>query len=219
MSTGTEVQSSPAEPERTVERFTDGVRADRTVADQRGIEERNEDMEPEVVRPVEEHVIDMTNESWAGPSLAERALYAHLTTHIATERGLLEEYREIAESSQSNAFRYLVNLLIEDEIRHHRIFSDLAESLETTALMKAKEPIIPFMDFGQDDPEAVIAATQRLLRHENEDARELKRLQRELHSMGDDSLNGLLVELMQRDTQKHQAILRFVQKRAKRRHR
>lgn len=176
-------------------------------------------MESEKVEPIGEHVIDMTNESWAGPSFADRALYAHLTAHIATERGLLEEYREVAERSQSRAFRYLVNLLIQDEIRHHQIFSDLAESLETTALMKAKEPVIPFMDFDHDDSVALIAATKRLLQHENEDARELKRLQRELRSMHDESLYGLLVELMQRDTQKHLAILRFVQKHAQRRHR
>jgi rubrerythrin len=209
------MQSSPAEPDRP----DNEVGADQTVADQRDTQERNEDMEAEQVRPVEGHTFDMTNESWAGPSLAERSLYAHLTTHVATERELLEEYHEVAERSQSKAFRYLVNLLIQDEIRHHRMFSDLAESLETTALMKAQEPVIPFMDFAQDDPAAVIAATRRLLRHENDDARELKRLQRELHAMGDDSLSGLLVELMQRDTQKHQAILRFVQKQAKRRHR
>ena len=42
-----------------------------------------------------------------------------------------------------------MNLLIEDEIRHHRIFSDLAESLETIALMKATEPVVPFIDFGR----------------------------------------------------------------------
>ena len=162
-------------------------------------------------------MIDMTNESSAGPSATDRALYAHLTNHIATERGLLEEYSEIADRTESRAFRYLVNLLIEDEIRHHRIFSELAESLETIALMKAKEPVVPFIDFVRADSDAVFEATERLLEHENEDARELKRLQREVRDTKDDSLNGLLVELMQRDTQKHIAILRFVRKRTSRR--
>lgn len=162
-------------------------------------------------------MIDMTNESWAGPSATDRALYAHLTNHIATERGLLEEYSDIADRTESRAFRYLVNLLIEDEIRHHRIFSELAESLETIALMKAKEPVVPFIDFVRADRDAVLEATERLLEHESEDARELKRLQRELRDTKDDSLNGLLVELMQRDTQKHIAILRFVRKRTSQR--
>ncbi len=162
-------------------------------------------------------MIDMTNESWSGPSATDRALYAHLTNHIATERGLLEEYSDIADRTESRAFRYLVNLLIEDEIRHHRIFSELAESLETIALMKAKEPAIPLIDFVRTDRDAVVEATERLLEHESEDARELKRLRRELRDTRDDSLDGLLVELMQRDTQKHIAILRFVRKRTGRR--
>ncbi len=157
-------------------------------------------------------MIDMTNESSAGPSATDRALYAHLTNHIAAERGLLEEYSEIADRTESRAFRYLVNLLIEDEIRHHRIFSELAESLEAIALMNTKEPVVPFIDFASADREAVIEATQRLLEHESEDARELKRLQHELRDTKDNSLNGLLVQLMQRDTQKHIAILRFVRK-------
>lgn len=162
-------------------------------------------------------MINMTNESSAGPSATDRALYAHLTNHVATERGLLEEYSDIADRTESRAFRYLVNLLIEDEIRHHRIFAELAESLETIALMKANEPVVPFIDFVRADRDAVVEATERLLEHEREDARELKRLQNELRDTKDDSLNGLLVELMQRDTQKHIAILRFVQKRTSRR--
>ena len=162
-------------------------------------------------------MVDMTNESWSGPSATDRALYAHLTNHIATERGLLEEYSDIAARTESKAFRYLVNLLIEDEIRHHRIFAELAESLETIALMKAKEPAIPFIDFVRADRDAVLEATERLLEHESEDARELKRIQREIRDTRDDSLDGLLVELMQRDTQKHIAILRFVRKRTSRR--
>ena len=162
-------------------------------------------------------MIDMTNESSAGPSATDRALFAHLNSHIAAERGLLEENSDIADRTESRAFHYLVNLLIEDEIRHHRIFSELAESVETIALMKAEEPAVPFIDFVRADREAVLEATERLLKHENEDAGELKRLQRELRNTKDESLKGLLVELMQRDTQKHIAILQFVRKGASRR--
>ena len=161
-------------------------------------------------------MIDMTNESWAGPSATDRAVYAHLTSHIDLERGLLEEYRQIADNTDSEAFRYLVNLLIEDEIRHHKIFQQLADSLETIALMKPREPAVPLIDFARGDKAAVLEATKRLLDHETEDARELKRLRRELRDSKDDSLTGLLVELMQRDTEKHIAILRFVRKHTRR---
>jgi len=157
-------------------------------------------------------MIDMTNESSAGPSAMERKLHAHLTSHVQAERGLLEQYSAIAERTQSKAFRYLVNLLIEDEIRHHRILSDLADSLEDQALRGGLKSTIPYMDFDRADRAGVIEATGQLMDRENEDARELKRLQRELRDMKDFTLWSLLVELMQRDNQKHIAILRFVRK-------
>jgi hypothetical protein len=128
----------------------------------------------------------------------------------------LERYSAVAEQSQSKAFSYLVNLLIEDEIRHHRLFTELAKSLKTEAEWRQEDPVVPHMDFVQADRAAVLDATKELMANEEQDARELKRLQRELRDVKDSSLWSLLVELMQRDTQKHIAILRFVSKHAQR---
>jgi rubrerythrin len=160
---------------------------------------------------------EMTDESSGGPSLWERNLYAHLIGHVQTERSLLEKYREATERSPSKALRYLVNLLIEDEIRHHRIFAELAESLKTSALLGDDDPIIPDVDFRRDDQEATLALTQELLENEEQDARDLQRLQRELREVKNTTLWSLLVELMERDTQKHIALLRFVKGHAGRR--
>jgi len=49
---------------------------------------------------------DMTNASSAGPSAWERDLYAHLTSHVDAERGLLEAYsraRQRRYSTSSNS--------------------------------------------------------------------------------------------------------------------
>ena len=159
----------------------------------------------------------MTNSSAAGPSAWARELHAHLTSHVEIERGMLEEYRSAAEASSSKAFEYLVNLLIEDEIRHHRIFLELADSLETISLRPGADPQVPYLDFNRTNKEAVLDLTETLLEKEQQDALELKRLQRELGDVKDTSIWGLLVDLMQRDTQKHIAILRFVKKHTKRR--
>ena len=70
---------------------------------------------------------------------------------MQAERRLLEEYSAIAEKTESKAFRYLVNLLIEDEIRHHRLFGELAESLQTEALLTEEEPRVPYLDFERSD--------------------------------------------------------------------
>jgi rubrerythrin len=95
------------------------------------------------------NLTEMTDASSAGPSAWERDLYAHLTSHVEAERGLLQEYRSAAQTSPSKALRYLVDLLIEDEIRHHRIFTELAESLKNDALLKDTDPSIPYIDFDQ----------------------------------------------------------------------
>ena len=162
---------------------------------------------------------EMTNESSAGPSVWERDLYAHLTSHVQTERGLLEGYRAAAVETPSKALRYLVNLLIEDEIRHHRIFMELAESLKAGALSTGEDPIVPDVDFGRENQDAVFDLTEQLLEKEREDARELKRLHHDLRDVKDTTLWDLLVDLMERDTQKHIAILHFVQRQSGRRKR
>jgi hypothetical protein len=154
--------------------------------------------------------VSMTDESSRGPSPWERQLYAHLKGHVETERAMLEKYAEAAERTDSKAFRYLVKLLVDEEVRHHRLFSEMADSLETQALTMREEPDIPYMDFQSADRAAVLEGAKELLENEKRDIGELNRLQRELRAVKDTSLWGLLVELMQRDTEKHIAILKFI---------
>lgn len=150
-----------------------------------------------------------------GASPWELDLWNHLTSHVEAERGMLEEYSAVAQQTKSKAFGYLVRLLIEDEIRHHRMFTELAKSLKAEAELMGEDPVVPNMDFVLADRVAVLDATKKLMENEEQDARELKRLQRELRDVKNTSLWGLLVDLMQRDTQKHIAILRFVKKHAR----
>ena len=79
-----------------------------------------------------------------------------------------------------------------------------------------EKPTIPYMDFDRTDTAEILVGTKKLLENEERDARELKQLQRELRDMKDTTLWSLLVDLMQRDTQKHIAILRFVRKHTRR---
>jgi rubrerythrin len=163
---------------------------------------------------------EMSDASSAGPSAWERDLYAHLSSHVERESGLLQAYRAAAESSPSKALRYLANLLIDDEIRHHQIFTELAESLKNDALLRSGDPAVPYLDFDRtSNRDAVIEITDQLLQGEQADAQELRRLRHELREVKDTSLWSLLVDVMERDTQKHIAILRFVKKHAGRRKR
>ena len=146
----------------------------------------------------------------AGWSVGEAELFQHLSEHGAHEGALLEEYAKAANHTNSKALAYLIEVLLEDERKHHRWFSELAASLASDANLSAAEPTIPRMDFHRADRDEVSEVTERLLACERADHRELKRLRKEIRDVKDTTLWDLLVDLMQRDTEKHIAILRFV---------
>jgi hypothetical protein len=150
--------------------------------------------------------------STIGWSVGETELFAHLSGHAAREGVILEEYAQAATATKSKALAYLVQILMEDERRHHRWFAELASSLEADASFSGTEPAVPRMDFHRADRVAVRNVTERLLDHEKADVKELIRLQKELTDVSGTTLWGLLVELMQRDTDKHIAVLTFVKK-------
>jgi hypothetical protein len=150
-----------------------------------------------------------------GASVWEQDMFAFLTEHTRREGALLAEYVSVAEGTASRALSYLVNMLVEDERRHHRYFNELASSLKSDAELLGLDPVIPRLDFDRVEPDELLAETKRLLDHEKGDAVELKRLRKELRDLEDTTLWVLLVEVMMRDTEKHIAILRFVQEHAK----
>jgi hypothetical protein len=87
----------------------------------------------------------------AGASIWESELHQHLTSHEERERTLLSEYQDAAEASESPAFRYLAALIVEDEIRHHRLFRELAAALEADVELRSEQPEVPRLDTLKDD--------------------------------------------------------------------
>jgi bacterioferritin (cytochrome b1) len=67
------------------------------------------------------------------------------------------------------------------------------------------------LDFTLINGTAVRDLTDELINRERADLKELKKLQKDVSDLKDTTLWSLLVELMQRDTDKHIAMLRFVQ--------
>ena len=150
-----------------------------------------------------------------GASVWEQELYDHLTSHVENERDLLVTYQQAASFSGSAAFRYLASLIVEDEVRHHRMFEELAESLRADAEMRPESPRIPRLDQWGDDRERVVGLAEELIAQEKRDADELHRLAKQLREVKDTTVWELLVRLMEMDTAKHIEILKFVRKHAK----
>ena len=136
------------------------------------------------------------------------ATYEHLTSHEETERDMLVEYQQAAAESSSPAFRYLASLIVEDEIRHHRIFRELAETLRADAEMRPDEPSVPRLQWG-DAAAQVVELSSRLLAHEKADAKALRDVEKELSDLKDTTLWHLLVKVAEMDTAKHIMILEF----------
>lgn len=142
-------------------------------------------------------------------------LYHHVTQHVQAEQGLLEDYVTAAQATNSEALAYLVNVIVEDEKRHHKMFSEFAAALKHGLEWRNSGTEIPSIDFQKVDSKLMEDVVEKLLDNEERDARELRRLHKMVRDSKDTTLWELIVEIMQRDTEKHIAILRFVRRHLK----
>ena len=150
-----------------------------------------------------------------GASVWEEELYTHLTSHLANEIDLLTAYKSAAAESGSAAFKYLADMIIEDEMRHHRVFEDLANALRSDVEMRPIEPSVPDMAGFGELPQRIVELTDALIAREEQDASELRHLSRQLRDVRDTTLWQILVKMMELDTEKHAELLRFVRKHAR----
>jgi hypothetical protein len=133
----------------------------------------------------------------------------HLDTHVASERQLLDAYAAIAR--HSGFARYLLDLLVEEETRHHRYFADIAAALEQSEAdpHDSRESHLPPVDVSHD-PELMLEHGTALLRAEQDDAKRLRSLKKALGTLEDGDLPALVVSLMELDTKKHIRIMQFL---------
>lgn len=137
-------------------------------------------------------------------------LYDHVNQHVQAEQGLLEGYIEATEGTESDALAYLVGLIVEDEKRHHRMFSEFAASLQHGLNWTKSGNEVPAMDFYKVDPVRIKELTDQLLENEESDLAALKHLHKMVKEAKDVTLWDLIVQIMQRDTEKHISILTFI---------
>ncbi|HSJ92198.1 MAG TPA: hypothetical protein VK917_09005 [Ilumatobacter sp.] len=132
-----------------------------------------------------------------------------LEHHGANEGALLKAYQEIAERSDTDAaVRFLVELILNDEQRHHEVFEQMANAVRSFVWEVPVEPRLPAA-VPRPNPE-LHAATADLLRAERKDRKELKALRSTLRHDRSSTFDALMVDLMLRDTEKHVAILEYI---------
>ena len=139
----------------------------------------------------------------------EETLLANLDRHVASEEAVLDSYVEFARSGPEFV-RYLVNLIAEDEARHHRILREMVNRVVGEVEFRTMSPSVPYTDFQGTDRERLVEETARFLALEREDLASLKELTKALRRQRRCGLIPVLVEFMELDTKKHIALLEFI---------
>jgi rubrerythrin len=146
-----------------------------------------------------------------GASPWEQELYDSLVAHEREERGVTAAYEELASTTASDTARYLVDLILEDERRHHWLLQELSNRVRAMATLEERGPRVPTLDVKRGDVD-LLKATRRFLAIERKDRAALRRLARKARRLGGE-LDALVVGLLQSDTDRHIRILRFIEDR------
>ena len=149
-----------------------------------------------------------------GLSVWEGELYDTIVAHITSETEVLDRYGDLAEGSAGHV-KFLLELIGEDEARHHRLFEQWAATIRADARLENAPAGIPY-PVREDDPAELLAAVDELLAVEKDDRRQLRALQGELKDVRQTTIWPLMLEVMQLDTEKHIKILEYLRAHAAR---
>ncbi len=142
----------------------------------------------------------------------DEAILTQLLRHSAAEVDVLDAYRHEAEQNPNEFVRFLSELILEDEERHHRLIEAMIRHLRPSA-DAGEAAAVPWLVAARR-PRELLDTVRRLDRFERTDLRALRRLRRALGPLRVDSLLGALVDMLIADTKKHRRILRTLRRAA-----
>lgn len=151
----------------------------------------------------------------AGLSVWESELYSHLARHVEGEAAMMHAYEKLAIESDVPHVAFLINLIAQDEARHHKLYEEWMETLRAFAELRDDAAGVPHLRREANAAE-IMSRAEQLLAFEENDARELKELARDLKEVRETTLWGILVEVMRLDTEKHIKMLSFLRDHAAR---
>lgn len=138
----------------------------------------------------------------------------YLQEHMDTEREALREYAHLAEETKSDQIRFLINMILDDEVRHHRIFQDMVNWIRAEhAQRDDMETSIGFSHSPSgDERQHLLEMTERMIALEEEDEEDLRELDKIVVEVADTEWWTTLVESMRHDTRKHIMLLGAVKR-------
>jgi hypothetical protein len=142
-----------------------------------------------------------------GASPRDRERIRILLQHIDDEREAIARYDALHDDVDDAAVRYLVDIIADDEQRHHDFLREMLHHEQACVSLRSEAPQVPWRTRPRN-ASALRSAVRTLRRVERRDLRELRSLKRRLLRERDHSLLPLLCDLMVHDTKKHLRILR-----------
>jgi len=136
------------------------------------------------------------------------SLIQTLQGHMDSERDALTQYGRLADASPDDHVRFLMRVILEDEVRHHGFFAQMVDNLRAE-MHQTDGGGLPTMR-AVEDREALRAQTAELLRLEREDIKELQDLRKEIAKVADTSWWAVLIDAMEADNRKHIRMLEFI---------
>ena len=169
-------------------------------------------------------------EGYSGLPLETKPLFGHrpgtvewlldaVERHATAERDALEQYEHIGTASGDPVVALIMQLILEDEERHHGLLKRMQASLGDALNWTHSHSALPETAIPQRAVTTELASTTRaLIEEEHTGARYLRKLADEEKGI-DGGLHSLLLEMMAMDSEKHARLLKFVHDRlAKRAH-
>ena len=143
----------------------------------------------------------------------EHDILADLAEHGDREIDALRAYRELLDDIEEPVVTYLVEQVLDDERRHHRLIADMIDALRGDVDFDERSPALPFVQrYAAQSPigQALVMHTHQLIDIEEADRESLQNTLADLAEREDNSLLPVLVRMMLSDTEKHIAILRYI---------
>ena len=149
------------------------------------------------------------------PEISEpERLLMKFESHDVNEEEFIRAYREIAEKSKDALIKFLLQLIITDEERHHAVMHAMASSLRGSINWTQPKDAIPTLSESGEEKGELLKLTADFIKLEKEGIKESKKLLKSTKGYYQ-GLFGLLVTTMIHESEKHVEILDFLRRRLK----
>lgn len=132
--------------------------------------------------------------------------------HEREEQEFLNGYGEIVERNENPLVRFLLQLIMRDEEKHHDLVRSITTTLNDDIVGRRSDGRIPkFQPMTDEDLEKLKALTEEFIKSEKDGIKEYQALKKSCRDMYDGLLE-LLIETIIHDSKKHLMILGFIEK-------